>query len=80
MTIETGIIAEEVGAEAGIGMNVTDIVGETEIIADEAEAGVLVLIIPEAEAEAGTMMIAEVLVDQLAGIPKMPINAYWKFT
>lgn len=76
MIIEIGTIGGEVAVQAWMGMIMTGIVGGTEIIVTEAEAGVPVLTTLEAEAEADMMMIAEVLVDQLTGSCTMKINVY----
>lgn len=57
MTTETGIIGEEAAAEVMIGMNVTDTVGETEIIVAEAGAVVPVQIIRVVEGDAMMMSV-----------------------
>lgn len=67
MIIEIGIIGGEVAVEVWIGMIVINIVGGTEIIVAEVEAGVLALTTLEAEAKVDMMMIAGVLVDHLTG-------------
>ncbi|KAJ0011135.1 hypothetical protein Pint_33294 [Pistacia integerrima] len=73
MIIEIGITGGEVAVEAWIGMIVINIVGGTEIIVAEVEAGVPVLTTIEAEAGVDMMMIAGVLVDRLTVHPLLSV-------